>query len=123
MSGSVLRGVAATTAVLLVSTSALAHHGAASIYDMGKETTIKATVTEFVWTNPHVELGISTSGGATTELLLELGSPPNIRNRGWTSRVVKAGDVVTVTFHPGLRGAKIGIVVKMITADGKELHA
>jgi uncharacterized protein DUF6152 len=123
MSGSLLRGVAATAAALLVSSSAFAHHGAASIYDMGKQTTIKATVTEFVWTNPHVELGISTSGGATTELLLELGSPPNIRNRGWTSRVVKAGDVVTVTFHPGLKGAKIGIVVKMITADGKELHA
>jgi hypothetical protein len=31
--------------------------------------------------------------------------------------------VITVTFHPGLRGAKIGIVVKLITADGKELHA
>ena len=108
---------------VLMSTSAFAHHGAASIYDMGKETTIKATVTEFVWTNPHVELGISTSGGATTELLLELGSPPNIRNRGWTSRTVKTGDVVTVTFHPGLRGAKIGVVVKMITVDGKELHA
>jgi Family of unknown function (DUF6152) len=109
--------------VLLLSTSALAHHGAASIYDMGKETTIKATVTEYVWTNPHVELGVSTSGGTKTELLLELGSPPNIRNRGWTSRTVKAGDVVTVTFHPGLRGAKIGVVMKMITADGKELQA
>ena len=108
---------------LLISTSALAHHGAASIYDMGKETTIKATVTEFVWTNPHVELGVSTSGGAKTDLLLELGSPPNIRNRGWSSRIVKTGDVVTVTFHPGLRGAKIGVVVKMITADGKELQA
>ena len=109
--------------VVLTSTSALAHHGAASIYDMSKETTIKGTVTEFVWTNPHVELGISTSGGTKTELLLELGSPPNIRNRGWSSRTVKAGDVVTVTFHPGLRGAKIGVVVKMITADGKELLA
>jgi len=43
---------------------------------MTKETTIKATVTEYVWTNPHVELGISLSGGTTTELLLELGSPP-----------------------------------------------
>jgi uncharacterized protein DUF6152 len=107
----------------LMSTSAFAHHGAASIYDMGKETTIKATVTEYVWTNPHVELGISTSGGTKTDLLLELGSPPNIRNRGWSSRTVKAGDVVTVTFHPGLRGAKIGVVVKMITADGKELQA
>src|SRR5580765_7526459 len=115
--------IAGIVATLLASGSALAHHGAASIYDMSKETTIKATVTEYVWTNPHVELGISTSGGTTTELLLELGSPPNIRNRGWTSRTVKAGDVVTVTFHPGLRGAKIGVVMKMITADGKELHA
>jgi len=110
-------------AVLFVSSSALAHHGAASLYDLSKETTLKATVTEYVWTNPHVELGISTSGATTTELLLELGSPPNIRNRGWTSRTVKTGDVVTVTFHPGLRGAKIGVVVKLMTADGKELHA
>ena len=112
-----------TVAALLASTSALAHHGAASLYDMKKETTLKVTITEYVWTNPHVEIGISPSGGTTTELLLELGSPPNIRNRGWTSRSVKAGDVVTVTFHPGLRGAKIGVVVKLITADGKELHA
>src|SRR5436189_6293305 len=115
--------IAGTVAALLVSGSALAHHDAASIYDMSKETTIKATVTEYVWTNPHVELGISPNGGTTTELLLELGSPPNIRNRGWTSRTVKAGDVVTVTFHPGLRGAKIGIVIKMTTAQGEELHA
>ena len=115
--------IAATVAALLVCGSALAHHGAASIYDMTKETTINATVTEYVWTNPHVELGISLSGGTTTELLLELGSPPNIRNRGWTSRTVKAGDAVTVTFHPGLRGAKIGVVIKLVTADGKELHA
>jgi Family of unknown function (DUF6152) len=115
--------VAGAVAALLVSSSALAHHGAASIYDMSKETTITATVTEYVWTNPHVELGISTRGGTTTDLLLELGSPPNIRNRGWTSRTVKTGDVITVTFHPGLRGAKIGVVVKMIAADGKELHA
>jgi len=117
------RLVVGTAAAVLVSSSAWAHHGAASIYDMGKETTLKATVTEFVWTNPHVELGVSMSGGTRTELLLELGSPPNIRNRGWSSRTVKAGDVVTVTFHPGLRGAKIGVVMKLITADGKELQA
>jgi hypothetical protein len=28
-----------------------------------------------------------------------------------------------VTFHPGLRGMKIGVVVKLVTPDGKELHA
>ncbi|HEY3160665.1 MAG TPA: DUF6152 family protein [Vicinamibacterales bacterium] len=123
MRRSLFRIVAGAVVACLVSASALAHHGAASIYDMSKETTLKATVTEYVWTNPHVEVGVSTSGGTTTELLLELGSPPNIRNRGWTSRTVKPGDVVTVTFHPGLRGAKIGVVIKLVTADGKELHA
>jgi hypothetical protein len=123
MRRSVFRVVAGAVAAVAVATSALAHHGAASIYDLSKETTTKATVTEYVWTNPHVEIGISPSGGTTTELLLELGSPPNIRNRGWTSRAIKPGDVVTVTFHPGLRGAKIGVVMKLITADGKELRA
>ncbi len=123
MRSSVLRVVAGVAAASLFSASALAHHGAASLYDMSKETTLKATVTEYVWTNPHVEVGISTSGGPATELLLELGSPPNIRNRGWTSRTVKAGDVVTVTFHPGLRGAKIGVVLKLVTPDGKELRS
>ena len=53
------RVVAGSVAAFLVSTSALAHHGAASIYDMSKETTMKATVTEYVWTNPHVEVGIA----------------------------------------------------------------
>jgi hypothetical protein len=119
----VSRVLAGTAAFLLVAGSALAHHGAASLYDMSKETTVKATITEYVWTNPHVEVGISQSGGTTTELLLELGSPPNIRNRGWTSRTLKPGDVVTVTFHPGLRGMKIGVMVKLVTPDGKELHA
>src|SRR4026207_464562 len=108
---------------LLTSSFAYAHHGAASIYDMSKETTIKATVTEFVWTNPHVELGVSTTGGTKTERLRGLGAPRNTGSGGWSSRAVKAGDVVTVTFHPGLRGAKIGVVMKLITADGKELQA
>jgi len=123
MRRNLFRVIAGGVAAFLVATSALAHHGAASIYDMSRETTLKATVTEYVWTNPHVEVGVSTSGGTTTELLLELGSPPNIRNRGWTSRTVKPGDVVTVTFHPGLRGMKIGVIMKLVTPDGKELRA
>src|SRR5258707_11373976 len=88
--------IAGTVAALLVSSSALAHHGAASLYDMSKETTVKATITEYVWTNPHVEVGISATGGATTELLLEIGSPPNIRNRGGTSRTLKPCAVLAV---------------------------
>jgi hypothetical protein len=115
--------IAGLVAVLLLSISTLAHHGAASLYDVSKETTIKATITEFVWTNPHVEVGIVSVDDKSARWLLELGSPPNISNRGWTSKSLKPGDVVTVTFNPGLCGMRIGRLLKVILPDGKELRA
>ena len=115
--------LAGIVGLFLFSTSALAHHGAAGLYDVSKETTVKATITEFVWTNPHVEVGISAVEDKSARWLLELGSPPNIANRGWTSRSLKPGDVVTITFNPGLRGTRIGKLIKVILRDGKELRA
>jgi len=109
------------TGVLLLSTAAAAHHGAASLYDVKAETTVKATVTEFIWTNPHVEVGIASVEDKTQRWLLELGSPPNISARGWTAKTLRAGDVVTVTFNPGLRGMRIGRLLKVVLPGGKEL--
>jgi hypothetical protein len=110
-------------ALMLLSTPTRAHHGAASLYDVNKETTLKVTITEFVWTNPHVEVGIASVDDKNARWLLELGSPPNIANRGWTSKSLKVGDVVTVTFNPGLRGTRVGKLVKVVLANGKELQA
>jgi len=123
MRSRMLSAVAGIVGLLLVSPSVRAHHGAASLYDVGKETTLKATITEFAWTNPHVEIGITSVDDKSAHWLLEVGSPPNISNRGWTSRSLKAGDVVTVTFNPGLRGMRIGRLVKLILPDGKVLPA
>jgi hypothetical protein len=108
---------------LMLSASVLAHHGAASLYDVNKETTLKVTITEFTWTNPHVEVGIASVEDKSARWLLELGSPPNIANRGWTSKSLKVGDVVTVTFNPGLKGTRIGKLLKVMLPNGKELLA
>lgn len=115
--------LAGIVGVLLFSTAAVAHHGAASLYDVKKEATIKATITEFTWTNPHVEVGIASVEDKSQHWLLELGSPPNISNRGWTAKSLKPGDVVTITFNPGLRGMRIGRLLKVVLPDGKELRA
>jgi hypothetical protein len=115
--------LAGIVGVLLFSTAAAAHHGAASLYDVKKEATIKATITEFTWTNPHVEVGIASAEDKNQHWLLELGSPPNISNRGWTAKSLKPGDVVTITFNPGLRGMRIGRLLKVVLPDGKELLA
>ncbi len=108
---------------LLFSAVTSAHHGATSLYDVKKETTLKVTITEFTWTNPHVEVGIASVEDKSARWLLELGSPPNISNRGWTAKSLKPGDVVTVTFNPGLRGMRIGRLLKVVLPDGKELLA
>ena len=115
--------LAGIVGLLLLSTSALAHHGAESLYDVNTETTVEVTITEFVWANPHVMVGIASVDDKSARWLLEIGSPPNIANRGWTIRSLKLGDVVTVTFNPGLRGMRIGKLLKVILPDGKELLA
>ena len=108
---------------LLISASALAHHGRALIYDANKETTVKATVTEFVWTNPHVQIGIEAvdANGTRRQWLLEASSTGILAERGWSRKSLKAGETVTVTFHPGLKGAPTGDLVKVVLADGREL--
>ena len=108
---------------LLVSASALAHHGRALMYDAKKETTLKGTVTEFVWTNPHVQIGIETvdAKGTRRQWLLEASSTPIMGTRGWTRRSLKPGETVTVTFNPGLQGASTGDLLKLVLANGRVL--
>lgn len=108
---------------LLMAIPALAHHGGSSLYDMGKSTTVKATVSEFVWANPHCEIsfdGMDESGKAR-HWTIEA-HPPNIMvTHGWTRRSLKPGDVVSITFHPGQNGGAWGKMIKVTWPDGKEL--
>jgi len=114
-----------TVGALLISTSALAHHGRASIFDTKKETTLKGTVTELVWSNPHVQIGIEVidakAKGTRRKWFLEMSSTSIMSTRGWTRKSLKVGDTVTVTFHPGLRGALTGDLLKVVFADGRQL--
>ena len=125
MNRSIFVVMAMTAGAFLLSASALAHHGRALIYDASKETTVKGTVTEFVWTNPHVQIGIEAADtkSGRKQWLLEASSTGILSERGWTRRSLKAGDAVTVTFHPGLKGATTGDLVKVVLADGRELAA
>jgi uncharacterized protein DUF6152 len=103
--------------------NALAHHGGGSLYDMSKEITVQATVTEFVWTNPHVEISFDAKDdkGKVKHWLLEASSPPVLVSRGWNRKSLQAGDVIKVTFNPSQRGTNVGLFIKLVKADGTEL--
>ena len=48
--------IALAVAVVALGGRAFAHHGAPALYDVAHPITIKGTVTEFVWMNPHCQI-------------------------------------------------------------------
>ena len=109
-------------AVLSISASLFAHHGNAA-YD-NKTTTVKGTVTAWVWTNPHTFLKFDAKDdkGNVVHWLGEWNAPSTLVNFGITAKSFKVGQDVTVTMQGMAKsGEPIGRVTKVILPDGQEL--
>ena len=99
---------------LMSSGSLLAHHSA-SIYDRDHTVTLTGTVTEFAFTNPHVEIRFdATDGKGNTEHWVAESGPPNrLYRAGWTAKTLKPGDQITVTGAPVKDGRKLLSIKKL----------
>lgn len=93
---------------------ALAHHSFA-MFDQNKEVTLKGTVASFAWGNPHVYLRLDGKDqkGAVVQYVFEGGSVNMLTRYGWKPGSVKAGDAVTVIYHP-LRNGDPGGALKSV---------
>ena len=118
-----MKGKVLALGLLLTATPLFAHHGGTSLYDVSKQITVDATVTEFVWTNPHVEIGLDAKDdkGNVKHWLLEASSPPVMVSRGWNRKSLQTGDAIKVTFNPSQKGTGVGRLIKLIKANGEEL--
>ena len=118
-----LRGVAlAILGVLVMPVSMMGHHGGAS-FDNTKEVTVKGTVTEWLWANPHCFLKVEEKDATGTARIwnLEFGNPTDITSRGFSRRTFKVGDVITVSVTPVKSGAPVGRARFVMLADGTKL--
>ena len=117
-------GIVLTTAALILSVPVVAHHGGAS-FDVGKEITLKGTVTEWIWSNPHcfLKFDVKDATGAVAHWVVETQNPTTMTQGGWSRRMFTPGDVVTVTLQPYKNGAPIGLVRSVILANGQKLGA
>jgi hypothetical protein len=120
-SGRITR-VALTVSFLLNSIPLWAHHGA-SEYDMTKIVSLRATVTELQYVNPHTLLvfTVKDESGKVSEWEGELPSPNLLSRRGWSRSILKPGDQVTVIGSPAKNGEKGMQVKKLVFPDGHEL--
>ena len=103
---------------LLVAGPAFAHHSFA-MFDQKKSVTLRGTVREFQWTNPHAFIHIQVGKEMWQ---VELNSPNNLKRQGWKSTSVKAGDEVTLVLNPLRDGSKGGLFVSVTLPDGKVLR-
>jgi hypothetical protein len=110
--------------LLLVSAPAVAHHGSAS-YRVDKSIVLKqATVTRFLWANPHamVLFDVKDDRGNIAHWAGEAGSPAAIRALGWNKFSMRPGDVIAIELYPAKFESAVGRIVKIVLADGTTLE-
>ena len=102
--------------------SVFAHHGTAA-YDETSRVTIKGTVTQFLWANPHTQilLDVKDDKGNITHWSTETFSPGKLLHKGWTKDCLRPGDQITIILNPAKNGSPVGFLLKVILANGKEL--
>ncbi|HXR90067.1 MAG TPA: DUF6152 family protein [Steroidobacteraceae bacterium] len=112
----------AMLAALCVATSAFAHHSFA-MFDQSKQVTLKGTVREFQWTNPHawIHLDVPNPSGGVDSWQVELNSPNNLKRQGWKSTSLTAGEKVTLMLNPLKDGTKGGLFISVTLPDGTVL--
>jgi Family of unknown function (DUF6152) len=110
-------------AVLLVSGPLPAHHGEAN-YDTTKIVSVKGTVTEFKFVNPHVEVSmdVKNDAGMIEKWIGEARSPAMLaRYGGWDKNTIKIGDVITASGHRTKNGTNFLRLTTIVRADGQEM--
>jgi len=116
---SVIFSLAAALGLLL--TSAHAHHGFASY--SRDVVTVEATVTEFRFINPHVQIffDITNAAGQTEQWQGELTSPNKLARAGWTKTTFRPGDALRISGEVARNGGHSIRIREIVTASGESL--
>lgn len=85
----------------MLTSPVIAHHSDA-VYNEDKLATVTGTVVKFEWINPHIitRVDVTNDKGNVEQWVVLGGSVRSMHGGGWDARILKPGDVVTVSGHP-----------------------
>jgi hypothetical protein len=123
MKNKLLRLLALGVGLLIVCGPALAHHGSAAYANRMTELK-QATVTKFLWSNPHslLDFDVKDDQGNVVHWVAETGSPSAMTPVGWSKTSVQPGDIITVYIWPAKSGNPVGRLHHIVLPDGTVLN-
>jgi len=122
LKGKFLKPFLLALVISIVSIPLFAHHGNA-VYDDTRTITLKGTVTQWAWSNPHciLHLDVTSESGEVVPWIVETENPTSMFNIGWSKTSMQPGDQVTVTAMPVKNGKPIGRIVDVLLPSGQKL--
>ena len=112
-------------AFVVGSAELFAHHGTGISYDLTHNPiTIKGTVTEFRWLNPHVSvfIDVKDENGKIVNWALEGSGIGAYLEKGFSRNTLKAGMEVSALVYPSkIKGQPSGVIAKITRPDGQEV--
>ena len=116
------------TSVLLTVGLTWAHHGSAVSYDLAQRITMKSTITDFKYINPHPSLfwDVKDDKGNVTHWAGEIApNTAQLQQEGWgrkrSEAALAAGTIVTITLSPSRSGNPVGLIQKIENAAGESV--
>jgi len=109
-------------ALVLTVTPLSAHHSWPVTYD--HLVTVKGTVKDFQWANPHPMMTIEVTGNDGKVQKWQIGGPAinRMEANGWNKSTVKPGDTITGIGYQFADGQKIVRLERVVLQDGRELR-